>query len=65
MSEFAPTLRERTVQILFSGSSRAARTFDVLLLVAILVSVAVVVIDSLSGLGTEWRTRLRTTEVVS
>ena len=64
VSELALTLRERTFQIVFSGSSRAARVFDVLLLIAILASVAVVVIDSLSSLGVEWRARLRATEVV-
>ncbi len=64
VAEDPNSIRQHIFQIVFSGSSRAARLFDLSVLIAILASVVVVLMDSLPSLGIKWHERLRSAEVV-
>ncbi len=55
-------LRERLFDVLF-GSGRAARTLDLWLLAAILVSVSVVMLESVADIGSAWSDQLRIAEI--
>lgn len=56
------TVRKRLLDALF-GSGPAARTVDLWLLAAILVSVSVVMLDSAADTGSAWSDRLRIAEI--
>ena len=56
-------IRNRLFDGLF-GAGRAARTLDLWLLFAILVSVTVVMLDSVADIGSAWFDRLRIAEIV-
>ncbi len=47
----APTWRDRWYEVIFEADTPAGKLFDVVLLIAILVSVAVVMLESVEGLG--------------
>ena len=55
-------IRKRLFDVLFGGGS-AARTVDLWLLAAILVSVSVVMLDSVADIGSAWSDRLRMAEI--
>ena len=55
-------IRKRLFDVLFGGG-RAARTVDLWLLAAILVSVSVVMLDSVADIGSAWFDRLRMAEI--
>ena len=55
-------IRRRLFDVLFGGG-RAARTVDLWLLAAILVSVSVTMLDSVAGIGPAWFDRLRMAEI--
>ena len=56
------TIRKRLFDVLF-GSGRAAKSLDLWLLAAILVSVSVVMLDSVADIGSAWFDQLRMAEV--
>ncbi len=56
-------IREKLFEIIF-GSGRATRTFELWLLGAIVVSVIVVMLESVSGIGPVWLDRLWKAEIV-
>ena len=56
-------MRERSFNVIFGSATTAAKTFDLLLLVAILASVSVVVADSLPGANARWHPQLRAAEL--
>ena len=56
-------IREKLFEIIF-GSGRATRTFEVWLLFAILISVTVAMLESVSGIGPVWLDRLWKAEIV-
>ncbi len=56
------TIRKRLFDVLF-GSGRAARTLDLWLLAAILVSVSVVMLESVADIGSAWSGQLRIAEI--
>lgn len=56
------TIRNRLFDVLF-GSGRAARSLDLWLLVAILISVSVVMLDSVAGIASTWSDQLRMAEI--
>ncbi len=55
-------LRERLFVVIFEADTRAGRWFDFTLIAAILVSVAVVMLDSVSQIGDRYGTTLQTLE---
>ena len=55
-------IRKRLFDALF-GSGRAARTFDLFLLAAILLSVSVVMLDTVAAIESVWSDRLRMAEI--
>lgn len=57
------TIRERSFNLVFGGAATAARTFDLILLAAILASVGVVIADSVPEANARWHTRLRAVEL--
>jgi len=56
------TIRERLFDVLFGGG-RAAKRFDLWLLVAILISVSVVMLESVAEKGSVWFDQLRMAEI--
>src|SRR3954468_24251027 len=54
--------RRRLYQVVFESETPAGRAFDKVLVVAILVSVAVVIADSVPGLHRRWRGAFAVTE---
>lgn len=61
MSE-EPTIRQRLYSIIFEHDTRAGRAFDVALIVAILLSVAVVMIDSVASVSARYGRILKAIE---
>ena len=55
-------LRKRLYEIIFESDTPAGKLFDILLIVAIIVSVAVVMADSIRSVRMEWQGLLRTAE---
>ena len=49
-----PTLRERMWRVIFLADTRAGRAFDIALIVAILISVVVVMLDSVDSMHARW-----------
>ena len=56
------TIRKRLFDVLFGGG-RAAKSFDLWLLAAILVSVSVVMLESTADIGSAWFDQLRMVEI--
>ena len=56
------TIRKRLFDVLFGGG-RAAKSLDLWLLAAILVSVSVVMVDSVADIGSAWFDQLRMAEI--
>lgn len=54
--------RDRIGRVIFGTESRAGRTFDILLLWAILISVLAVVLESVASIAARWGDLLRTLE---
>ncbi len=54
--------RKRAYEIIFESDTPAGKLFDILLIVAIIVSVAVVMLDSVRSIRGEWLTLLRSAE---
>lgn len=57
------TSRERVFGVVFGGVTKAAKTFDLLVVGAILASVSVVIIDSMQAVNAAWHDRLRLAEL--
>ena len=57
-----PPLRARVAEIIFGHDTHAGRLFDVLLIVAILLSVLVVMLETVAGVRDEWGLALRRAE---
>jgi voltage-gated potassium channel len=57
-------LKKQTYVIVFLADTKAGRAFDVLLLLAILASVAAVMLESVAAVAVNWGTSLWMTEVV-
>ena len=55
-------IRKQLFEVIF-GSGRAAKTFDLWLLGAILVSVTVAMLETVAGMGSVWLFRLRMAEI--
>ncbi|MCY3818714.1 MAG: ion transporter [Gammaproteobacteria bacterium] len=55
--------RERTFNLVFGGVTKAAKTFDVIVVGAILASVSVVIIDSVPAANAVWHPQLRSAEL--
>jgi voltage-gated potassium channel len=60
----AGSLRERMYQIIFLSDTPAGRRFDVVLLYAILLSVVLVLLESVASVGARWGSQLRVMEGV-
>lgn len=56
------SLRQRLYEIIFESDTPAGKLFDILLILAITVSVMVVMADSIRSIREEWLVPLRTTE---
>jgi len=61
-SETPPTLRQRLHEIIFETESRGGKLFDVVLIFAIIASVVVVMLDSVSQIHEKYSTLLMTLE---
>jgi voltage-gated potassium channel len=48
------TLRDRLYRVVFESDTRAGRTFDITLLIAILLSVSVILLDSVQSIRAQW-----------
>jgi voltage-gated potassium channel len=59
MSAHVPTLRQRLHRIIFKSDTKPGRDFDILLLWLILVSVALVMLDSIAEVNARWGEELR------
>lgn len=57
-----PTIRQRLYRVIFEHDTRAGRAFDIALLVAILVSVTVVLLDSVAGISARFGQELKLIE---
>jgi len=58
----AGSLRERVYRVIFLSDTPAGRRFDVVLLYAILLSVVLVLMESVASVGVRWGTHLRLLE---
>ena len=55
-------LKHQLHEIIFEADTRAGKIFDVALIISIIVSVFVVMLDSVESIGTQWHTQLYSLE---